>query len=1056
MKQKKYWKGIEELHDPEGYKKAVQDEFPEKLPFDEPEELLSTSTPRRDFLKYLGFGTAAATLAASCEIKTRKVIPYLNKPEEITPGVPNYYASTYAEDGEYCAIVIKTRDGRPIKIEGNKMSSVTQGGTSAVVQGSILTLYDVTRMRYPLIKGKEAPTWEALDKQVMQGLAAAGSAPIVLLTSPVLSPSVRQAIQQFIAKYPSAKHIVYEPVSYSGMLVGNEASYGKRAIPAYHFENAKCIVSLGADFIGTWLSPVEFTKQYSKTRKIDQDNPQMSRHFQFESYLSLTGSNADYRYVHKPSETAAIVTGLYNGVAAAMGRPALPGAPAISDPKVAKGVQKAAKALAANPGASLVVCGDNNPNAQILVNALNDMLGSGGKTIDWSTTVNYHQGVDADMEQLVSDMNAGHIGALLMHGVNPAYDYYNADKFKSGLKKVGLTVSLNDHNDETTQLCQYAAPDSHFLESWGDAEPRSGYYSLQQPGISPLFKTRQLLSTLLKWSGTTDIEPLSYIQNYWKQNIFPQYGQGDPWQHWWDKTLQDGVSEPVNPPAMTGNAFQGNVNNAAAQLIATSPKAGNIEIMLYESVAIRSGRYANNPWLQEMPDPMARCTWDNFVCVSPTMAKKLNAYVNRFNEVNFHRPLAKVIVNGKTLLLPIIMLPGMHHDVIAVAVGYGRGGNNLQGEELKKWRRAIGPSAAGVGKNTYPWVSYNPQAQARQYSANKVEISNTGDTYLLGITQSHNSFEGRPIIQETTLEQFQEDPGELLREREEEFAKYGPNYARDATLYPPIYDHSQGIHWNMAIDMNSCIGCGACTIACYAENNVSVVGKHEVARGHEMAWIRIDRYFEGDEENPQVVFQPMLCQQCNNAPCANVCPVAAISNSNEGINQQVYNRCIGTRYCENNCPYKVRRFNWRDWNGADSFEDNMYDDPVVLEMNENLTRMVLNPDVTVRGRGVMEKCMFCVQRLQIAKLNAKKESRPMHDGEAVTACQQACPADAITFGNINDKSSKIYKIVNEEQTHRGYHVLELLHTLPSITYLAKIRNKDPEDFFHVEEFQHSL
>lgn len=1053
MKQKKYWKGIEELHDPEGYKKATQDEFPEKLPFDEPKELLSTPTPRRDFLKYLGFGTAAATLAASsCQIKTQKVIPYLNKPEEITPGVPNYYASTYAVDGDYCAVIIKTRDGRPIKIEGNKMSSVTEGGTSAVVQGSILSLYDVTRLRFPLVKGIES-TWETLDFEVMGKLAAGGN--IVLLTSPVLSPSIKQAIQEFTAKYPSVKHIIYEPVSYSGMLTANESSYGQRAIPSYHFENAKCIVGLNADFLGTWVSPVEFTKQYSKTRKINQDKPEMSRHFQFESYLSLTGSNADYRCVHKPSESAAILMGLYNGVAAATGRPALPGAPAISDARVAKTVQKAVKSLVANPGASLVVCGDNNPHAQLLVNSLNEMLGSGGKTIDWSSPLNYHQGIDADMEGLVNDMNAGRVSGLLMYGVNPAYDYYDAGKFKAGLKKLSFSVSLNDHNDETTRLCQYAAPDSHYLESWGDAEPRSGYYSLQQPGISHLFRTRQFLSSLLKWTGATDTDPLTYVQNYWKQNIFPKYGNGDQWQRWWDKTLQNGVLEPANP-VMAAGTFQGDVNAAATGLIASAPKPGKIEMVLYESVAIRSGRHANNPWLQEMPDPIARCTWDNFVCVSPSMSKKLNAYVNRFNEVNFHRPLAKVTVNGKTLLLPIIMLPGMHKDVIAVAVGYGRGGNDLEGEELKEWRKAIGPSAASIGKNTYPWASYNPQARARQYSANKVEISNTGETYLLGITQSHNSFEGRPIIQETTLEKFKEDPEELLRERKEEFAKYGPDYATDATLYPNIYDYSQGIHWNMAIDMNSCIGCGACTIACYAENNVSVVGKHEVARGHEMAWIRIDRYFEGDEENPQVVFQPMLCQQCNNAPCANVCPVAAIANSDEGINMQVYNRCIGTRYCENNCPYKVRRFNWRDWNGADSFGDNMFDDPAVLEMNENLTRMVLNPDVTVRGRGVMEKCMFCVQRLQIAKLNAKKEGRPVKDGEAVTACQQACPADAIVFGDINDKESKIYKVTQQEQTHRGYHVLELLHTLPSITYLAKVRNKDQEDFYKDEEYLHSL
>jgi molybdopterin-containing oxidoreductase family iron-sulfur binding subunit len=1056
MKQKKYWKGIEELNDPKGYEKALHKEFAEELPFGEADHgFLSAETPRRDFLKYLGFGTAAATLAASCQIQVRKAIPYLNKPADITPGVPNYYASSYAVDGEYCAVVIKTMDGRPIKLEGNTLSSVTRGGTSARVQGAVLSLYDVTRTRYPMMGGKEAASWEALDKAVTDGLAAAGSNPVVLLTSPVLSPSIAQAIQDFQKKYPSAKHIVYEPISYSAMLQANETAYGKRAIPVYHFENAKSIVSFGADFLGTWLSPVEFTKQYVTRRKIDQKSPDMSRHFQFESSLSLTGSNADYRYVHKPSDTPAIIIGLYNAVATALGSPTLPGAPAVSDQRIARGIQKAAKSLVANRGAALVVSGFNNPHAQVLVNALNEMLSAGGKTIDWSSSLNYHQGVDSDMEQLVADMNSGKIAALITYGVNPVYDYHAGDKFAAGMGKVALTVSLNDHNDETTRHAKYVAPDSHFLESWGDAEPRTGYYSLQQPGIDPLFKTRQALESLLKWSGAAQTDPLTYIQAYWKSAIFPTYGAGDQWQHFWDQTLQNGVLEPAQAPAPAAGTFTGDAAGAATQLVATGPKAGGIELVLYEQVAIGTGKHGNNPWLQETPDPVTKCTWDNYVCVSPAMSEKLNAVVNRFNEVNYHRPVAKVTVGGTSLLLPILVLPGMHPDVIAVALGYGRGGNDLKGDALKQARRSVGAAADSVGKNAYPWASYNQAAGAVSYEASGVTITNTGDTYLLGITQSHSSFEGRPIIQETTLASFRKDPEELLKERKDENAKYGKDYRVDATLYPDEYDYSQGLKWGMAIDLNSCIGCGACVVACYAENNVSVVGREEVAAGHEMQWIRIDRYFAGDQEDPQVVFQPMLCQQCDHAPCENVCPVAATSHSDEGLNMMIYNRCIGTRYCENNCPYKVRRFNWRDWNGADSFADNMYDDPVVLEMNQNLTRMVLNPDVTVRGRGVMEKCTFCVQRLQDAKLKAKKLSRPIKDGEAVTACQQACPADAITFGNVNDKESKIYKLRNEEQTARGYYVLELLHTLPNITYLAKVRNKDEEDFFH-EEPQHSL
>jgi molybdopterin-containing oxidoreductase family iron-sulfur binding subunit len=598
------------------------------------------------------------------------------------------------------------------------------------------------------------------------------------------------------------------------MLLANESCYGKRAIPTYHFENARCIVGLEADFLGTWGSPVEFIKQYTRTRKIDQEKPEMSRHFQFESNLSLTGSNADYRYPHKPSDTAAIITGLYNAVASALGKPGLPGAPAITDRKLQRGIKKAADSLVANPGASLVVCGFNNPHAQVIVNALNDMLGAGGKTIDWSTQLNYHQGIDADMEQLVSDMNAGRIGALIVYGVNPVYDYYAGDKFAAGLKKVPTTVSMNEHNDETTKLCKYAAPNSHYLESWGDAEPRTGYFSLQQPGIDPLFKTRQMLESLLKWSGAANTDPLTYVQAYWKKNIFPTAGAGSSWQHFWDQSLQNGVVEPAKAPAMTGAASKGDPAAAAGQLVSSAPKPGDIELVLYEQVAVGTGRHSNNPWLQEMPDPMARCTWDNYVCVSPRMAEKLNATITRFNEVNYHRPVARVTVNGKELELPIIVMPGLHPDVIAVAVGYGRGGNNLQGDALKQARRDLGAAAASVGVNAYPWVTYNAAAASYGYSANKVTISNTGKTTLLGITQSHNSYEGRPIVQETTLAQFSKDPEELLKERKEEFARYGKDFRNDATLYPTReYDYSQGLKWGMAIDLNSCVGCGACVIA---------------------------------------------------------------------------------------------------------------------------------------------------------------------------------------------------------------------------------------------------
>jgi MoCo/4Fe-4S cofactor protein with predicted Tat translocation signal len=1002
MEQKKYWKGLEELHNTKEHQENVKNEFREDLPFEESESLLNATTPRRDFLKYLGFTTAAATIAASCEIPIKKAIPYVNKPEEITPGVPNYYASTYAVDGEYIPVVVKTREGRPIKLEGNTMSSITGGATTARMQGAVLGLYDSARLRFPTINGTET-TWAELDKQVA---AAIAGGPIVLLTSTIISPSTKKVIAGFQAKYPTFRHITYDAVSYSGMLLANEASYGKRALPAYHFENAKVVVSLGADFLGTWLNPAEYSRQFGETRKINEKKPEMSKHFHFESMMSLTGANADERYTHKPSETGVVAQALLNAVGGPVS------APAIADSRLSQGIRKAGEALKAAGGKALVVSGSNDVNVQILVNAINNAIGANGSTIDWASTVSYRQGIDSDMVQLVKDMNAGSVSTLFVYGVNPAYDYYDAAGFTAGIKKVNTTVTFNDRKDETSELCKFAAPANHFLESWGDAEGRTGYFSFTQPTIAPLFKTRAFEQTLLTWSGNTTTWE-DFLKNEWITKLGSQEA--------WDQTLQDGVIEPSTPAALGGATFSGDVNAAVAK-ISSAKKGGKLELVLYEKVAIGNGKEANNPWLQEMPDPITRATWDNYAVISNTLAKTFGEQLGDDYEINNDKKVLKIKANGKELELPLLILPGIHPEVIAIAVGYGRNAN-------------AGKAASGVGKNAYPYVTFN--GQTFDYFSVDATAEATGAKYDIGVTQTHNSYEGRPIVKETTLEEFIKNPKEVNEDREE--FREG-NFRADATLYPDVH-HYPGIKWGMSIDLNTCFGCGACTIACQAENNVSVVGKEQVLKAHEMHWIRIDRYFAGDENNPEVVFQPMLCQHCDNAPCENVCPVAATNHSSEGLNQMAYNRCIGTRYCANNCPFKVRRFNWRDWNGADSFENNLYD---VAGMNDSLTRMVLNPDVVVRSRGVMEKCSFCVQRLQDAKLMAKKAGRPMKDGEAKTACQQACAADAIVFGNVNDKESRISKIRNEEQTNRMYYVLEQLHVLPSINYLAKIRNKDAE------------
>jgi len=1020
MEQKKHWQSFGELNQSEAYNKDVKDEFREDLPFvaDESKSFLEAKAPRRDFLKYLGFSTAAAAAAASCEMPVKKAIPFANKPEDVVPGIAKYYATTYVQDGDAISILAKVRDGRPIKIEGNELSPITLGGTSARVQASVLDLYDTSRLRFPTIDGKEV-TFEAADKSI----AAALNGPVVILTSTITSPSSKAVVAQFLAKYPGSKHVTYDAVSYSGMLLANEATYGVRAIPSYKFDAAKAIVSIGADFLGTWLSPVEFAKQYSTGKKLDEKNPEMSKHIHFETVASLTGSNADEKYLHRPSETAAVAAALLSAVNGQ-------GTGNIADTKLKVGIEKAAKALNANKGAALVVAGSNDVNVQIIVNAINNAIGANGTTINFSETINTRQGVDADFAKLIDEMNAGAVNTLIVYGANPAYSWFDADKFKAALKKVKTTISFNGKVDETTELCKYAIPDNHFLESWGDAEAKTGHYSFLQPTIYPLFKTRQWQDSLLKWSGATE-DYLAFLKNFWAAKLGGVAG--------WDVALQDGVLNPAAQAPLKAAAFNG---AAVAGAVATaSKKAGAVELVLYEKVGIGAGQGASNPWLQELPDPVTRATWDNYVIVSPAMAKSLlgidlnNGGQADAYEVNPPKKVVKVTVGNKSIELPALIIPGTHSNTIGIAVGYGRS-------------EKVGKSAAGVGKNAYALASLSNGSV--NFSNENVTITVTGEKYPVALTQTHSRYDTdqgnrTEVVKELTLAAYKHHPTEIRDERQKELEPWGglEKFESQGTIYP-VYDRP-GIKWGMSVDLNTCNGCGACVVACNAENNVSVVGKPEVLRGHEMHWLRIDRYYSGDMENPNVVFQPLMCQHCDNAPCENVCPVAATNHSSEGINQMTYNRCIGTRYCANNCPFKVRRFNWADYTGADSFGDNQVGivNDVVLDMNDDLTRMVLNPDVTVRSRGVIEKCSFCVQRLQEGKLKAKKDSRPLSDSDVKVACQQACPTNAITFGNANSKESAI-TMVRKESPNRQFYVLEQLHVLPGVTYLAKVRNADEE------------
>ena len=1031
MSQNKYWQSFGEVKSGEEFRQQQQDEFREELPFEEVEGgLADAKAPRRDFLKYLGFSTAAATLAASCEIPVKKVIPYANKPENLIPGVAQYYATTFVQEGDVVPVLAKVRDGRPIKIEGNKLegSAFAQGGTSARVQASVLDLYDMHRLRYPQQKKgdnfEEVPTYEQLDKLIGEQIKAAGGS-TVLLTSTLNSPST----QAIINGYGGLKHVQYDAVSYSGMLLANEACGFGRQLPSYDFASADVIVSLGADFLGSWLSPVEFAKAYSAGRKIDAANPRMSKHYQFEGFLSLTGASADERFVHRPSQTGAVAVALLSALNG--------GAVSLSDAALKAGVEKVAADLNKNKGKGLVVCGSNDKNVQVVVNAINQAIGAFGSSIDWKRPVNYRKGIDADMTALVESMEAGQVGTLMIYGANPVYNYHDAARFTAALKKVKVTISFNERMDETTEHCQFIAPSHHYLESWGDANPKANVICFQQPTIHPLFKTRPFQTSLLKWSGN-DTDYDVYFKNYWN---------GQPGgEAAFNEGLQNGLREEAAEGKGPGNY------SAAALASATTAIQGyksvtGIEVALYQKASIGSGVGATNPWLQELPDGISKATWDNYALMSMPMAKELlsldlmHGSEKAINNYEFYpqKPVVKITLGKKEIELPVLIVPGMQSNTIAIAVGYGRG-------------EKLGMTAAGVGQNAYVFTSYDGSTVSYQ---GVVTVADAGRQHKVATTQIHGTYDDRTeVVRETTLATLVKYPNNISDYRKHLEETYGKgtdttDFRKNGTLYG---EHAQpGIKWGMNIDMNACYGCGSCVVACNAENNVPVVGKSEVLRYHDMHWLRIDRYFVSDATNPDqlkgVVFQPMMCQHCDNAPCENVCPVAATNHSAEGVNQMTYNRCIGTRYCANNCPFKVRRFNWADYTGADSFPNNRDQqmvgklDPVVEQMNDDLTRMVLNPDVTVRSRGVIEKCSFCFQRLQAAKLEAKKQDRPLADGDAKTACQTACSANAIVFGNVRDKESEIAQ-VRANNASRSYYVLEQLHVLPNVSYLAKVRNTD--------------
>ncbi|WP_456460690.1 TAT-variant-translocated molybdopterin oxidoreductase [Reichenbachiella sp.] len=1012
---KQYWKGLEELTKNPEFEKHADKEFPEYLPISGESE--GTGASRRDFLKLMGFGVAAASLAA-CETPVRKAIPYLNKPVDVDPGVPNYYASSYVNGNEYCSVVVKTREGRPIKIDGNKLSTVSGGGTSSQAQASVLSLYDKERLQGPELGGQSV-SWDDLDKEVAKQLAGANR--IALVSASVFSPSTLATIDALKAKYAGLEHIQYDQVSFSGALTANEKSFGKRAIPSYDFSKADTIVSFDADFLGNWLNHTLHSKQFAQTRRLNDKKKTMSRLYSFESNLSLTGSNADYRNAIKPSQQGAYVANLYNMLAAKAGAPSV-SAPKVGDTAV---LTKAANDLWSSKAKSVVVSGSNDENVQVLVNAINNLLGCYGTTIDLASAVNTRKGDDKAMVNFIKDLNAGNIDGVLFFNSNPVYDHALGAQIAAGLKKAKFSLSTSDRKDETASLTSAIAPDNHFLESWNDFEPVTGKFSLSQPTISNLFNTRQAGQSFLVWSGSSE-SYFDFVKARWTANA-----TGDK-QTYWDTTVQAGVLETTLEAEEV--TFAGDVATAASGLKST---ASGVELVMYEKSAIGNGSQANNPWLQEMPDPITKAVWDNYLTISPKMAEELGLKLG-----DMTTQLVTLTVGNQTVKVPAMVQPGQANGTVGLAVGYGR--------------TSAGKVANGVGVNAYPLMDYKTGAQSKAVTSG-VSVSLSGEEYKVAQTQTHHTYMGREnVIQESILSKYQKDSS-AGRDFPMITTYSGKTKPGNVSLWSG--HEYPNHHWGMTIDLNSCTGCGACTVSCQAENNVPVVGKEEVLNRREMTWLRIDRYYSSDApegdlremeipsaENPEVTFQPMMCQQCNNAPCETVCPVAATNHSTEGLNQMAYNRCIGTRYCANNCPYKVRRFNWFKYHDNDQFPEN-------TSMNNDLGKMVLNPDVTVRSRGVMEKCSFCVQRIQYGKLEAKKEGRRPVDGEITSACASACPSEAIVFGDLKDPKSRISQMLKlengengpEVKEERAYHVLEELSVKPNVWYFTKIRNKEEKE-----------
>jgi MoCo/4Fe-4S cofactor protein with predicted Tat translocation signal len=996
---KEYWRCLEELTGDQEFLELLRREFPRQL------SAWTDGTSRREFLTLLGASLALAGLSGCGRAAPtdEKIVPYVRQPEELVPGKPKFFATAFTHNGSATGLLVESHEGRPTKIEGNPAHPASLGAIDAIAQASILTLYDPDRSQVVSNAGAIS-TWNAFFAAMnaeLEGQRLRRGAGLRILTETVTSPTLAHQLRSLLAKFPEAKWHQYEPAGRDNTRAGARLAFGEYAHTHYRFDTSEVVLALDADFLSYGPGNLRYAREFIDKRRVRTEMKEMNRLYVVESAPSITGGMADHRLALRPSEIPRFARAL----AYRLGIPIGEEPNRLSAPAGIKWMDAVARDLQRHRGTSVVLAGDQQPPlVHALAHAMNRVLGNVGKTITYTEPIEANP-VDqtASLRDLAKDMEAGLAEMLIILGGNPVFTAPADLRFEGVLARVGFSIHLSLYEDETAASCHWHIPEAHYLESWSDARAYDGTVTIAQPLIAPLYGGKSAHELLAALSGEPGRSSYDIVRDYWKS----QKRSGD-FELLWRKALHDGLiagtafsPKRVQLKAVPNSEWLSSDKSSESETRNSKPETRtSLEIIFRPDPTIFDGRFANNGWLQELPKPLTKLTWDNAVLVSPLTAQRLGLSHSIGTTGGEHGRIFADLVElhyaGRKVRSPVWIMPGHADDCATVYFGYGR-------SRAGKVGTGTGFNIFAIRTSDAPWHGFG------------LEIRKTGEQYPLACTQFHHNMEGRELVRTGTLEEYRKNPN-FARDKE-----HAPE--PEATLYPP--HQYEGYAWGMVIDTSACIGCNACVVACQAENNIPVVGKTEVTRGREMHWIRVDRYHRGGLDNPETFHQPVLCMQCENAPCELVCPVGATNHSAEGLNDMVYNRCVGTRYCSNNCPYKVRRFNFLQYSD--------FETPSL--------KLLRNPNVTVRSRGVMEKCTYCVQRINVAKIAAEKEERDVRDGEIATACQAACPTQAIVFGNTNDRDSRVSKLKAEPL---NYGLLTELNTRPRTTYLAKLKNPNPE------------